>query len=194
MRIIVGSTNPVKVDAVREIMPQYPCLASADIDCVSAESGVSGQPKSLEETLAGAVARSRDAWARAGLSSGDLAFGIESGLLVVPDCASGIMDICACAIFDGRDVHMGISSAFVCPPAVIECMRRDGVEVQEACLRVGITPHADLGRREGLIGVLTRGRVTRKEYTVQAVKSAMIGVETECFTKILEPLMEKRGA
>jgi non-canonical (house-cleaning) NTP pyrophosphatase len=49
MIIAVGSTNNVKVQAVEEIIQEYPALESAKIVAISTVSGVSEQPLSLEE-------------------------------------------------------------------------------------------------------------------------------------------------
>ena len=94
MRIIIGTTNEVKIGAVRELAPDYPCIAGASIGGVEVPSNVSDQPKTLEETMTGAINRARGAWERGQLAAtdGDLAFGIESGLFAVPFTRTGHMD------------------------------------------------------------------------------------------------------
>jgi non-canonical (house-cleaning) NTP pyrophosphatase len=57
MKIVVGTKNQAKVDAVIEILKEYPHLATAQIAAAEAVSNVSDQPKSLEETIRGAKNR-----------------------------------------------------------------------------------------------------------------------------------------
>ena len=51
MKIGVGSTNEVKVGAVRETIPLYPMLFGSEVISVDVSSGISEQLKSMEETL-----------------------------------------------------------------------------------------------------------------------------------------------
>ena len=46
MKIHAGSSNKVKVNAVKELLEDYPHLAHAKIESVQTPSGVSDQPKS----------------------------------------------------------------------------------------------------------------------------------------------------
>lgn len=68
--IIVGSTNKAKVEAVREILCDYPHLAHAEVRSAHASSDVSDQPKSLEETITGAMNRARGVYGDADYSIG----------------------------------------------------------------------------------------------------------------------------
>jgi inosine/xanthosine triphosphatase len=173
MKIIVASTNPQKIKAVSDLIPRYDFLADSSIEGVSVPSGVSDQPKSLEETVQGAVNRAKSAFD----DTTDYSFGIESGLIAVPQTKSGIMDVCVCAIFDGKEVHLGLSSAFEPPTKIVDMMRDEGLDMSEACLKAGLTTNPKLGASEGLIGILTRGRMDRLAYTTQAVMTALIHLE-----------------
>lgn len=178
MKIKVASTNPQKIQAVKDMVTQYEFLKDSEIEGVSVSSGVSDQPKSIDETVLGAMNRSKNAF-----SDCDLSFGIESGLMAVPNTKSGVMDICVCAIYDGKQHHLGVSSAFDVPHKVMKLMK-EGMNMQDACFEAGITQNKTLGSSEGLIGILTKGRVTRLEYTKQAVMSALIHLENEELFKI----------
>lgn len=102
--INVGSKNKVKVEAVREIVRDYGHLKASQIVAVDALSKVSEQPKSLKETIRGAMHRAKHAFKNC-----DYSFGIESGLMAVPQTKTGFMDVCVCAIFDGKEFHLGLS-------------------------------------------------------------------------------------
>jgi inosine/xanthosine triphosphatase len=174
MRIVIGSKNDVKVDAVRETAEEYPLLQGATFEGFDAASGVSDQPKGLEETLRGAITRAKAAYAS---GTYDLAFGIESGIVEVPYTKSGWMDVTTCAIHDGKEIHLGLSSLFECPLEVTRLMVEEGMNMNDAMRAAGHTSESKLGSGIGAIGVLTKGRITRKDYTKQAIRLAMIHLE-----------------
>lgn len=172
MTIIVGSTNDVKVGAVRDLVAEYGFLGAADVRGMNVPSGVADQPMSLEETIRGAMNRAKACFGGSGLS-----VGIESGLVLVPHTKTGYMDVTACVIFDGRAHHLGLSSLFECPKDVTDMIMAGGVNMAEAFHRCGYTSNPRLGSAEGAIGILTKGRVTRKDYTLQALRMAIIHLE-----------------
>lgn len=172
MKIIVASTNPQKIQAVSDLVPKYDFLVGSSIEGISVPSGVSDQPKSIEETVQGAINRAKFAFKDA-----DYSFGIESGLMNIPQTKSGIMDVCVCAIFDGQNIHLGLSSAFEPPQKIVDLMHNKGMNMSDACLEAGLTTNPKLGASEGLIGILTHGRMDRLAYTTQAVTTALIHLE-----------------
>lgn len=172
MKIIIGSKNNVKVDAVKEIITDYPHLLNAEIMSMETVSGVSDQPKSLDETVQGAINRAESIF-----KDCDYSFGIESGLMAVPKTKTGYMDVCVCAIYDGRECHLGLSSAWEAPREVTKYMIEDGLNMNDAALKAGLTNNANIGAAEGLVGVVTKGRLNRKEYTKEAIRTAMIHLE-----------------
>lgn len=172
MKIIVASQNPTKVNAVKEILLDYEHLKDADVFGIEADSGVSDQPKSLEETVQGAINRAKNVY-----SDCDYSLGIESGLMHVPNTKSGYMDVCVCAIFDGKEYHLGLSSAWEAPKEVSEYMIKDGLNMNDAALKAGLTKDPKIGSAEGLVGIVTRGRLTRKEYTKEAIRTALIHID-----------------
>ncbi len=173
MKIIVGSKNPVKVEAVKEIIQDYPVLAGASVESAQPDTGVSDQPLTLDETIRGAKNR-----ARVVFSGCDYSIGLESGLMAVTQSKTGYFDICVCAIFDGRDYHIGLSSSWEFPDRTItEAIVRDGLNMTDAFHKAGWTANPKIGYAEGAIGVLTKGRLDRKEYTKQALRTALIHLE-----------------
>ena len=174
MKIKVGTKNKAKLDSVIEIIEDYPHLKNSEIEGVSTDSGVSDQPKSLEETINGAINRAKGIFLDC-----DYSIGIESGLMSVPMSKSGYMDVCVCAIYDGRECHLGLSSAWEFPdPSVTNLMINDGLDMSQAINKAGMTKNENIGSAEGVIGILTKGRMTRKEYTKQALRTALIHLET----------------
>lgn len=173
MKINIGSKNRVKVNAVKEILADYPHLAHAEVESAEAESKVSAQPKSLDETIRGAMNRAKNAFRHC-----DYAIGLESGLMQFPHTKSGYMDVCACAIYDGREFHLELSSAWEFPDKTItDLMLKEGLDMNQALNKAGLTKNPEVGSAEGAIGIMTKGRLERKEYTKQALRTALIHLE-----------------
>ncbi|MBI4098724.1 MAG: inosine/xanthosine triphosphatase [Candidatus Magasanikbacteria bacterium] len=172
MLIIVGSKNPVKIAAVREIIADYPLIAGATVEGVAVDSGVTDQPITLEATIDGAINR-----AKAAFKDCHYSFGIESGIMPVPHTKTGYMDVCACVIYDGNEIHLGLSSAFEYPKQVTEFILKNHLDASTAFKHAGLTDHPYIGYGSGIIGILTNSRLLRKEYTQQAIRNALIHLE-----------------
>ncbi|MDP3999017.1 MAG: inosine/xanthosine triphosphatase [bacterium] len=168
MKVKVGSTNNAKVSAVKEILVSYKDFAQAEVLGVKTESGVSDQPKSLEETLTGAMNRAKSAFLDC-----DYSFGIESGLMAVPFTKTGYMDFTACAIYNGKIFHLGLSPAIECPEKLMHYVLNENLNFNQACFKAGLTEDREIGSKEGMLSLITHGRINRKEYVRQAVIMAM---------------------
>lgn len=178
MRIFVGSQNKVKLDAVREVMKSYVFFKKCEIKGININSGVSDQPKTLDETLKGAVNRAIRAH-RFGCSNRikKYGIGIESGLMEVPSTITGYMEFTSCVIYDGKNKYFGLSPAFECPEDITKEMINNNLDLNQACYKLGYSNNTNLGCSEGIIGILTKNRITRKDYTKQAVIMAMVNLE-----------------
>jgi inosine/xanthosine triphosphatase len=161
LTVAVGSTNPVKVEAVRAVMEKF--YGDVRVIPVAVSSGVPEQPWGME-TLQGARNR-----AIAALMDCDLSVGIEAGVFERYD---GLYDIQHCAVSDRRGrITYGAGSAFRYPDRVADKVRQ-GCTVGEAMMDVFHT--RDRGDADGAIGVLTQGIMDRKQLTEQAVMAAMV--------------------
>jgi inosine/xanthosine triphosphatase len=172
MKIIVGSKNPSKVEAVKEILNDYNDFSKAEVIGLEVSSGVDNQPKSLDETIKGAMNR-----AKACFIDCDYSIGLESGLMKIPHTKTGYMDFTCCAIFDGKNVCLGLSSCFEYPKEITRLVLEEGIDINQAFIKKGLTKNPKLGSAEGAIGFLTKGRVIRREYTKQAIQMALIHLE-----------------
>ncbi|MFZ2167512.1 MAG: inosine/xanthosine triphosphatase [Minisyncoccia bacterium] len=172
MKIGVGSKNKTKVNAVADVLLDYPMFVGAEIVGVDVVLEQFGHPKSLEETVEGAVYRAKQAYPGC-----DYGFGIEGGLMSVPQTKSGYMEVTACAIYDGTRIHMGLSPGFEWPMQVIDAILNKGLDGSQAVKVAGLSSHEKVGEHEGVIGVLTKGRMTRTEYNKDAVLMALIHLE-----------------
>ena len=172
MKINIGSKNNVKIAALTEILKEYPDFFDAEVVACDANSGVSNQPKSLAETIAGAKARAKNCFIGC-----DYSVGLESGLMEVPETKTGFMDVTVCAIYDNKIFCLGLSSAFEYPIEVTKYVLEKNAELSDAYRDLGFTKEKKIGEGEGIIGVLTKGRLNRKEYTKQAIRTALIHLE-----------------
>lgn len=176
MSIAIGTTNVVKIQAIEEVIQDYPLFANMSITGVSVPSGISEQPLSLEEMIAGAKNRAKNAFAAAAGST--YSFGIESGLFEAAGTQTGFLEATICCIHNGADDYIGLSCGFEVPPKILSLVLGDNkLDLSQACHHSGITSNAKLGAAEGLIGLLTKGRLNRKDYTKQSVVTALIQLE-----------------
>jgi len=172
MKVGVGSNNKTKVDAIIEVLKDYPMFDGAEVEGIAIKVDQFGHPKSIDETVAGAVDRAKQAFV-----GHDYGFGIESGLMKVPQTKSGYMEVAVCAIFDGKQIHMGLSQAYEWPKKVLDKIINEGMDGSQAMKAAGLTQHEKLGEHEGFVGIFTRGRTNRTEYNKAAVVMALMHLE-----------------
>lgn len=172
MHIYVGSANPVKLQAIHEVLIQI--FPDAVFEPMAVHSGVADQPIGLAETLRGARNRALAAW---NAGTGDhWGVALESGLVPVPETRTGYMNLTACAIYTGQDMAVGLGPAFELPDAVTTLVVQHNMELDPAVRQAGLTDNARIGYGQGLIGILSQGRVTRMQYSKPAVSMALVAL------------------
>lgn len=161
MDIAVGSTNPVKIAAVRAVMERI--YGDVKVVGVDVPSGVPSQPHE-EQTHQGSVNR-----AKAALGDHDMAVGIEAGVFEMLD---GLYDIQHCTVIskDGRMTY-GQGSGFRYPDSIADLVRK-GATVGDAVKQ--IYGNTEIGKKQGAIGLLSNGLLDRQSLTEQSVMAAMI--------------------
>ena len=161
MDIAVGSINQVKVAAVRTVMEKV--YGDVRITAVDVQSGVPPQP------FEGQTHQGSENRARAALGDHDMAVGIEAGVFEMLD---GLYDIQHCTIIskDGK-VTYGHGSGFRYPDSIAELVR-NGMTVGDA-VKV-VYGNTEIGKKQGAIGLLSKGLIDRKTLTEQSVTAAMI--------------------
>ena len=174
LKINIGSKNKAKIDALKEILKEYPDFLNVEVVSKDVSSDISDQPKSLDETIKGAMNRARNCFDDCNYS-----LGLESGLIKVPETKTGYMDATACAIYDGKDFHLGLSSCFEYPIKLTKYVLDEDIDISSAAKELGITEKDNLGAEEGMIGILTKGRLNRKGLTKQAITTALIHLENK---------------
>jgi inosine/xanthosine triphosphatase len=164
LKFVVGSANPVKVG----------CVASAASlfwpDCetcgVETDSGVGHQPITDEEMQTGALNRARSALEID--RTADYGVGIEGGVL---DRREGMWAYAWVVIIDrtGR-IGCGQSGRFLLPTP-IAAMIRGGLELGAADDL--FFSRANSKQKEGAVGILSQGRLTRQQLYEPAVTFAL---------------------
>ncbi len=174
MKINVGSKNQTKIKAVQDAIVLYPNLfPRPKITGIDVNVGLYDHPKSLKETVNGAVGRAKEAFVHCTYS-----FGLEGGLMEVPFSETGFMEVGACAIYDGKHSYIGLSPAFEWPRQVTELILTNKTDASQAFKQLGFTHHEKLGAVEGgIIGYLTDGKLTREDFTKYSIMMAVIRLE-----------------
>jgi inosine/xanthosine triphosphatase len=153
LRVTVGSTNPVKIGAVRSVIHRL--APAAEIGGHAVASGVPDQPWGDDETIRGALARAVAAQA---IGDADLGIGIEGGVVRNAD---GSVRTCAWAAAVARDGRRGVGGSLAMQlPEHVAALVRDGMELGDAMDRV--TGARDVKRGAGAVGILTAGLVSRQ--------------------------------
>ncbi|ELY51218.1 DUF84 family protein [Natronococcus jeotgali] len=158
MNVAVGSTNPVKVDAVERALARYePTVAPIAVD-----SGVSEQPRSVAETVSGAENRARRA-----LEAGDAEYGIglEGGVARL-EGAPGLSLIMWGAATDGERIERGGGPTLRLPETIerrLEGGEELGPVMDDVLGREGVA------ETDGAAGALTNGLTDRSSALAEAV-------------------------
>ena len=87
MLVAIGTSNPVKVKAVENVLSTFFNVTSV---MKEVSSGVPPQPVGMDQTIKGAATRAKNALD--GEAGAELGLGIEAGLIQVPGTISGYMD------------------------------------------------------------------------------------------------------
>lgn len=166
-KIIVASTNPVKINTTEiGFAKMFPDI-KFNIEGVSAESEVSDQPMSEEETLRGAMNRANNASKK--VPNADYWVGIEGGLEEI----NGEMEAFAWIVIKSKEgvFGKGRTGSFFLPKKVIELVKQ-GKELGEADdIVFGKT---NSKQSNGAVGILTDDVLTRTTYYEPAVILALV--------------------
>ncbi len=152
-RVVVGSTNPTKVNSTKEAFEAVWPDETFEVTGVRVKSGVSEQPMSEAETIRGAKNRARVAMLQ---HPADYAVGLEGGLWKINGdwFESGWI-----AVLDAAgNFGLGSTPVIEMPPRLlkeIQAGKELGVVIDE------ITGEQDLSKRGGFFGLMTNGKLDR---------------------------------
>ncbi|AKQ47508.1 inositol monophosphatase [Rufibacter radiotolerans] len=165
-KIVVASTNPVKVRAalagLQRMFPGQEFLAEG----ISVPSGVADQPMSDQETLQGALNRVQRA--REKQPEADFWVGLEGG---VDRVGSDLTTFAWVVVQAGEKIGKARSGTFFLPPPVAQLVA-EGMELGHA--NDQIFSQVNSKQKGGAVGILTQGMLDRQELYVQAVLLALV--------------------
>lgn len=166
LRVVVGSGNPVKLQAVRQAFLRVFPHISCEVEGRKVASGVADQPQSDAETLRGAEQRARAC--RSVAPNADYWIGLEGGIAR----REGAVEAFAWMVVMGRrQLGKARSASFMLPPKVVELLD-EGLELGAANDKV--FGHTHSKQKQGAVGLLTHNLIDRTELYAQAVVLALI--------------------
>lgn len=163
MKVIVGSKNPVKINATKKAFSKF--FNNVEVQGISVESGVSDMPITREETKQGAITR-----ARKSLALGcDFGVGIEGG---VHEDEHGMFLFGMIAIVDkNNNLSLAGSEGFLLPEKIAIEIRK-GRELGP--LMDELTGMHNIKQNNGAIGYFTKNHVTRTSSFEQSIILALV--------------------
>jgi len=161
--IAVGSTNPVKIAAVKAVVMRV--WPAATVIGAAVDPGVPVQPLTDEEAIAGAMNRARLALAATGA---DLGVGLEGNTV---DTAHGMYTTAwVVGVAQDGSVSIGAAGRLPLPEAVAQAIRA-GRELGP--LMDEVAGQHNTKQKQGAVGILTAGLVTRQQALEVAVTFAL---------------------
>lgn len=153
-KIYIGSQNPAKVNAAREVFSGFQLID------IAADSGVSCQPKSDEETILGALNRAKS------LPSDGLRLGLEGGVHFQNNMLFlvnwGVL------IDESQNIYYAGGTRIPLPIEFNEPLLSGKKELAQ--LIDEYTSQKDIRSNEGSIGIFTKNLVVRKDIFVHICK------------------------
>jgi inosine/xanthosine triphosphatase len=163
MKVAVGSTNPVKVDAVHRMVARI--WPEADVSPIAVSSGVGVMPQNDEETMAGARNRANAARQKA---NADLGVGLEGGVHPEP---LGLVLQGWVVIVDGNGREgVGSTARLPLPPIIA---RRVLAGEELGPVMDDLLNEHNVKQKGGAVGALTAGLVPRGDTFAIAVAYAL---------------------
>ena len=166
-KVIVGSGNPVKLETTKEAFALVFPDELFEFVTHKAESGVSDQPFGMSETKDGAA--NRAAACRKEYPAADFFVGLEGGL----EELEGEFWVFAwmCILDNAGNAGYGRTSSFLLPPKVTELVK--GGEELGIATDIAFS-ETNSKHKEGTVGILTNGTITRKDFYRDALVFALI--------------------
>lgn len=148
MKIIIGSLNPTKVEAVQKVFKQF------KVEGLNVPSNVSNQPMTDRETMEGAINRAHNAKQD---GNSHIGIGLEGGVIIEDDrlflCNWG-------ALVYENEVILASGAKILLPSEFINDLQ-NGTEL--AVLMERYTNEKDIRSKEGAVGIFTNGRISRTQ-------------------------------
>ena len=163
MLIALGSTSPVKINATKQAFEAY--FDNVEIKGIKVPSGIKPFPTSEEETFQGAVNRAK---AVSEMEQADYYVGLEGGLQTFNGYI--IVKQIAVVLHDEK-TGIGVSSGYNAPETLINQL--DMTSDESRIILDRYFGKTEILSKEGIIGVLTNGKLNRTTISRNAVICAL---------------------
>jgi inosine/xanthosine triphosphatase len=164
IKIVVGSKNPVKINAAKAAICDILSLAEVECIAIDAPSQVADQPMTVDETQLGAINRVKYCQQH---SHADFYVAIEGG---VDQFEYGPATFAYVAIANQKKIIIGRSGNLPLPLVIYQALE-NGEELGDVMDRFFNTDNVK--QKQGAIGLLTNGLATREGVYRQAILLAM---------------------
>ena len=168
MKILVGSQNPVKIEAVKESFSRY--FEKVEVAEIKVDSKVSSQPVG-EETFEGAKNRALELKKinEAKKLNSQFCVGIEGGIIKLYSkwFCFGVM----CIVDNQGKIGFGTSSCFELPDKIVQELL-SGIELGKVIDK--ITGDHNTKQKNGAIGFFTKGIMKRKDFYATGLAVALV--------------------
>ena len=165
MKVVVGSKNPVKVNAVKEAFEYF--FDEVVVIGTNAKSGVSDMPTTELETMQGAMNRAKESLESA--KDIDFGVGLEGG---IEDTNLGMLLFGRVVILDNKgNVGFSGNEGFILPEKIAKRIRQ-GEELGP--IMDDFLGESDIKKKQGAIGVFTKGYMDRTQSFKQSVVLALV--------------------
>ena len=122
MIINIGSKNPVKIEAVKEVLRDYRSLEIDKLNYLEVSLEVSEQPFGWNQIVSGSKERARKSFSNCNYS-----IGLESGLIQLPNSKDHFYNVGVCSIFDGHSHSLGFSGGFEVPKKLADSIIKEEI-------------------------------------------------------------------
>ncbi|MHA1649271.1 MAG: inosine/xanthosine triphosphatase [Candidatus Helarchaeota archaeon] len=168
MKVLVGSLNPVKIQAVRDAFSNF--FNEIELLGIEVDSKVPKQPKN-DQTFEGARNRALELYKlnQTQKLNADYFVGIEGGIIELHSkwFTFGVI----CILDDKRRIGWGTSPFFELPKKIIDALLK-GIEL--GVIMDQLLGTSNIKQKEGAIGFFTRNVMNRKTLLSSGVITALI--------------------
>jgi len=165
--VAAGSYNPAKIKGIDRAFKHF--IREFRLISTSVDNCVGPQPWGYDEIFRGAWCRSTNALRN--IEGADYGVGLEAGIVKHGD-KYYILQVC-CITSSQGDTAFGISPGFEAPKEVIEPILKGTYRELEDAVE-SITNTGQVGEKEGLIGIMSKGLVKREDLSYYATLMALI--------------------
>jgi inosine/xanthosine triphosphatase len=168
MKVIIASKSPVKEEAAKQGFKTLWPDESFEFECVPANSGISDQPMSDDETRTGALGRVKHA--RELSPDADFYIGLEGGV----EEKYGDLYNFGWVVVESQSSKKGYGRtfAFALPPEIRDLILHEGMELSHATDKA--LSKSDTRTGSGTIGHLTNDSLRFVDWYTPAVISALV--------------------